>query len=95
MSTLEAAGLGLLIREGGLQWRRVAVKNRIDLSLISSAGLVGTDLCVNIMALNIRGEGGRKSRRGGDQSTSRHLEHGKARLQQSFSIGGEARRLQG
>jgi len=55
------------------------VKTRNEPSLISSAGLIDTDLCVNFTALNIRGEGGRKSWLGGDQSSSRHLEHGKAR----------------
>lgn len=41
------------------------MKNRIDSSLISFAGLVGTDLCMNITALNSRGEGGRSGARQG------------------------------
>lgn len=35
------------------------MKNRIDSSLISFAGIVGTHLCMNITALNSRGKGAR------------------------------------
>lgn len=61
-------------------------------SLRSSAGLVGADLCVNIAALNIREEGGRKSQLGGRPADVWSMaKQGHSRVAAS----GEARRLQG
>lgn len=74
-------------------------ENRIDLSFISSAGLVGRNLCVNIVTLNVRGEEGRSEEEpaGGRPKNQQTFGawHGKARLQWDFSTGGEAGSLQG